>query len=580
MILPQHSSDTVLAEQFCSFFGQKISAIREELDRPSPQTHSTMVTPVSDDEFSGQKLQGFQLASEAEIRKLIADAPTKSCELDPLPTWLLKLCLSELVPIITSVINKSLTNGTVPPDMKSAYVRPLLKKVGMDSENLKSYRPVSNLTFISKILEKVVASRLEHHLNTNNLHSERQSAYKRFHSTETALIKVQTDILEAIDSGSSCVLVLLDLSAAFDTLDHNILLQRLRTFFGIRGTALAWFESYLIQRSQRVVIGSVQSVPECLKYGVPQGSALGPVLYSLYTMPLGQQVQSQGIQHHFYADDSQLYNMFRSVPTEVQRSVSDMGDCLQTVRMWFTDNKLKLNEEKTEVITFSSKYRPSEKITLQIGDSSITSAQCVKDLGVLLDEFLTMEDQVKQICKSAYFQLRNIANIRRYLTPTAAKSLVHSMVTSRLDYCNSLLVGLPSTLLNKLQRVQNAAARVITRTSKFEHITPVLRELHWLPIERRIQYKILLYTHKAVHGDSPQYIRDLVQVKTPGRSLRSSSTIQLCVPHTNTKTYGDRSFRKAAATLWNTLPDCMRNIPTVNSFKRALKTHLFISELD
>ena len=122
-------------------------------------------------------------------------------------------------------------------------------------------------------------------------------------------------------------------------------------------------------------------------------------------------------------------------------------------------------------------------------------------------------------------------------------------MTSRLDYCNSLLAGIPVALLQKLQRVQKAAARVITKTAKYEHISPVLMELHWLPVEMRIQYKILLYTHKAIHGDSPQYIKDLVKVKAPTRSLRSSSAIQLCMPHTNTRTYGDRSFRTAAATL-------------------------------
>lgn len=270
--------------------------------------------------------------------------------------------------------------------------------------------------------------------------------------------------------------------------------------------------------------------------------------------------------------------MFRAIPAEVKRSVSSMEGCLETVKLWMAANKLKLNEEKTEIITFSSKYQPCDKVALQIGDSQVQSVPVVKDLGVLLDEHLTMEHQVKNICKAAYFQLRRIANIRRYLTTAAAQSLVNALVTSRLDYCNSLLVGLPGVLLKKLQRVQNTAARVIMRTAKYDHITPVLKELHWLPVERRIQYKILLYTHKAVHSDAPTYIKDLIEIRASQRTLRSNSAIQLVVPHTKTKTYGDRSFRKAAASLWNTLPDHMRNITTVDCFKRALKTHLFLCE--
>ena len=244
-------------------------------------------------------------------------------------------------------------------------------------------------------------------------------------------------------------------------------------------------------------------------------------------------------------------------------------------------NKLQLNDKKTEVITFSSKYRPTaDKISLQMGDACISSVSCVKDLGVLLDKFLTMEDQVKHICRVAYYQLRNIANIRRYLTPAATKSLVHSLVTSRLDYCNSLLVGLPGALQHKLQMVQNTAARVITRTAKYDHISPVLRELHWLPVARRIQYKILLYVHKAVHGNAPIYIKDLLQVKAQQRTLRSNNSIQLHVHPTHTRTYGDRSFKKAAPTMWNQLPGHMRNIKAIDSFKCALKTHLFISEFN
>jgi len=139
-------------------------------------------------------------------------------------------------------------------------------------------------------------------------------------------------------------------------------------------------------------------------------------------------------------------------------------------------------------------------------------------------------------------------------------------------------VGLPGTLLLKLQKVQNAAARIITKTARYEHITPVLMELHWLPINRRIEYKVLLYTFKAIHGDAPAYIKDMVQVKTPQRSLRSSSTTHLVVPPPSSNRYGDRSFRMAAPDLWKKLPDHMKNITTIDCFKRALKTHLFISE--
>ena len=268
-----------------------------------------------------------------------------------------------------------------------------------------------------------------------------------------------------------------------------------------------------------MVIGTDRSAPQCLKYGVPQGSVLGPVMYTIYTVPLSDQVLSQSVLHHFYADDSQLYNVFRSTPADVQRCVSHMETCVESVKVWMSANKLKLNDDKTEIITFAARTRPLEKLSLHVGDTTISSVPCVRDLGVLLDESLTMENQVLQVCKSAYFQLRKIASIRRYLTSAATRSLVHALVTSRLDYCNSLLVGLPGSLLQKLQKVQNTAARIITRTARYEHITPVLMELHWLPIKRRVEFKVLLYTFKAIHGDAPAYMKDMVQIKTPQRSL-------------------------------------------------------------
>ena len=166
-------------------------------------------------------LAHFEPATLEEVRKIISKAPDKSCELDPIPTWLLKQCLDELAPLVTAIINQSIESCSVPKSFKSARIRPLLKKPGLDPEILKHFRPVSNLPFVSKILEKVIDARIERHLVCNSLHEPLQSAYRKFHSTETALLKVQNDIMESLDQGSISVLVMLDLSAAFDTIDHQ-----------------------------------------------------------------------------------------------------------------------------------------------------------------------------------------------------------------------------------------------------------------------------------------------------------------------------------------------------------------------
>ena len=215
-----------------------------------------------------------------------------------------KDCLDVLVEPITSIINKSLQEGVFPDQFKKEYIRPLLKK---KKNELKNYRPVSNLSFISKILEKVVASHLLSHMESNSMSNNLQSAYKKFHSTESALLKVENDVLLNMEKGRVTAFTLLVLSAAFDTIDHLTLISRLSSWYGISGTALDWFTSYLSNRCQQVRIHDYISEAVYISFGVPQGSVLGPILFTLYTAPLSHVVAEHDVEHHLYADDTQIY---------------------------------------------------------------------------------------------------------------------------------------------------------------------------------------------------------------------------------------------------------------------------------
>ena len=188
-----------------------------------------------------------------------------------------------------------------------------------------------------------------------------------------------------------------------------------------------------------------------------------------------------------------------------------------------------------------------------------------------------MDAQVKNVCKSTASVLRSIGQIRNYLTKTATQTLVHSFVTSRLDCCNSLLYGLPQRNLNKLQTLQNAAVRMIIRAPRRCHTTQILKQLHWLPVEKRIKFKLLLLTYKALNELTPSYITDLLSPYVPARNLRSSDQHLLQVPHTSTHSYGERSFQVAAPTLWNSIPLHIRQSQTVHVFKKLLKTYLFVN---
>ena len=308
---------------------------------------------------------------------------------------------------------------------------------------------------------------------------------------------------------------------------------------------------------------------------------LGPRLFSMYMKPLGNIIKRHQLDMHFYADDVQIYTSFKAGELQSRTdAISRVNRCLEDVRQWMADNMLKLNESKTEMVLFSSKHRPSlaDDFTVSVGGVNLCPAASCRSLGVILDKHMTMSQHVNAVCRSAYYHLRSIGQIRKCLTTDATKSLVHGLVTSRIDYCNALINGIPVTLMSKLQRVQNVSARIITRKRCSEHITPLLMDLHWLPVSRHVEFKIITLVFKALHGEAPRYILDLIDIYAPTRSLRSQFTTSLRAPRTKTVFYGDRQFGKVAATLWNSLPKRLRELDKLGTFRKALKTHLFTKE--
>jgi len=222
-------------------------------------------------------------------------------------TRLLKDTIDVLAPFCVELFNRSLISGTVPSHFKTAYITPLLKKADLDPDDMRSYRPISNLPVLSKLLERTVAKQFLDYLKSSDLLPDLQSAYRAHHSTETAILKIQSDILQAIDAGDLAALMLLDMSAAFDTVDHSTLLRRLRVSYGLQGAALGWFTSFLSGRTQFVNCRSTRSLPTMILCGVPQGAILSPILFLLYIADLLQIIARHNLRPHMYADDIQIY---------------------------------------------------------------------------------------------------------------------------------------------------------------------------------------------------------------------------------------------------------------------------------
>jgi hypothetical protein len=413
-------------------------------------------------------------------------------------------------------------------------VIPLLKKATLDPNSLKNFRPVSNLPFISKILEKVVLEQLNDHKLENDLNEKFQSAYRKCHSTETALLRISNDLLQSMDQKQCCFLVLLDLSAAFDTVNHNILLNRLSDRFGIKDDALSWISSYFNRRSHFVTINGSRSTAVFQHCNVPQGSVLGPTFFSDYISPLASIFAKWGVSFHSYADDTQIYASFTPGVDE-ELVLARLSNCIREVRIWMANNFLKLNDEKTDFIIIGNKYfMPQVQCkSLTVGEQCVPTSTSVRNIGASLDSSLTMDTEIKAKCKSAWWQLYQISKIRRFLTPEQVKTVTVSLVLSKLDQNNSLLHDLPACVLLKLQRVQNSAARLLCSASRQVDAAPLLVSLHWLPIKKRIMFKIVLLVYKCLNGIGPLYLSELLSFYSNTESrkcLRSSSLDNLHVP--------------------------------------------------
>lgn len=393
-------------------------------------------------------------------------------------------------------------------------------------------------------------------------------------------MKIQNDILAAMDNQRVTLLVLLDLSAAFDTIDHQVLLNRLCVTYGITGTALKWFHSYLSNRKQRILINGSYSSDFDLPQGVPQGSCLGPLLFTLYASKLFDVVESHLPNVHAYADDTQLYISFKPDGSATETDAVDaLQACIRDIRTWMVQDKLRLNDAKTEFLIIGTRAQLNKVMIsdLQVGKVKVSAVYSVRNLGAWFDANMNMTTHINSICQNIYYHLHNIRRIRKYLSYDNRKSIVQAIIMSRLDYCNGLLYGTPAGHLGKLQRLQNAGARLVCTISRYDPITPSLINLHWLPVTHRIEFKIAMLVHKCIYGVAPQYLSDLIKIKESSRyQLRSYRGILLMDNTYRTKkTLGDRAFENAAPKVWNRLPLEIRQCQSLNIFKVLLKTHLF-----
>ena len=572
--VPNGENDEVIASNLMTFFDSKVKTIYKDISNSS---QGPCVNSRSNRADSVPGLLEFHAVSTSELADVIKNMPNKSSTLDVIPMWLFKNCLPELIDIVHYIVDTSLCTGVFPSSLKSAMIRPSLKKPSLDSDELKNYRPISNLTYLSKIIEKLVHKQLTEYTDTNKLLSDFQSGYRKGHSCETAVTRIHNDILLMVDKKENVVLLLLDLSAAFDTINHKLLLKKLKDLYGINGYVLDWLKSYLSNRSFKVVVNKSSSSSCWLEIGVPQGSILGPLLFIMYTKDLEKIVTKYGFSIHLYADDTQIYFAF-----DVHSSCPDMkmvNLCFKEIKQWMSSNFLKLNDTKTEFIDIGVYESPLS--TLILDDKvKIEPVLKAKNLGFIFDHQFNLNDQINTVSQSCYLSLRDLRRIGAKLSRKLKIQLVHSNVLSTIDYCNSAYGALSEANLQKLQKIQNNAVRFIFGIygkDKWNPISPYLKELHFLPVRYRIKYKIVLLVFKCINNSAPSYLSDLVHLRdTKRHSLRLDNDFyRLKVPPSPQFARTEGAFSHCAPKLWNELPYSIRCISEIDCFKKVLKTHYF-----
>ena len=480
------------------------------------------------------------------MKECVFNSAPKSRELDPIDSKLLIECLDFILPSLTDPFNSYLLSTIFPQCFKSALVTHILKKRCLVHNDLNNYRSVSNLYSIAKILENLILSQVSSNLSSHIPYNACQPAHHHGHSAETALLIVVDDLFLSLSKGYKSLLPLLDFSSALDTIDHPILVHRLHTDFGFTDAVLQWFSSYLTDRTHYVSLSNHCYFFTHVHSGVPLSSVLASTLFAMYIKPLSAIIDSHSAIHHSFADDLQL--QMSAIPDRISELLHSMQPCIGDVKAWATTNMLKLYDNKTELMLVTSN-RTKDLHTLPtlitIGRAHIPFKQSVKNLGFTLACLLTMNAHVSYIAQTYYFELRPLVSISRFLTSTATATLVSAFALSRIDYCNSLLLGSTHDVTSHLQRTQNYAARVILLLPMSSNITAHLKSIHWLPVKVTSTYKIACLCYHSHSSTAPSSVADMLQ-KNPShiRNTHSSSyTMPLLNRPAHSKTIlGDRSF--------------------------------------
>lgn len=503
----------------------------------------------------------FRGVATEEVYYAISCIKSNAMGLDGVCPKFLNLILPGIIQVITHIFNNILTTSVFPSDWKKAKVIPIPKKTKI--ETVDDLRPISILPFLSKVLEKLIELQISKFIEANKLLNPHQSGFRKSHSTSTALLKVHSDLLRQLDNKKACVLVLLDFSKAFDTVPHILLLHKLRHNFNFSELAVKLISSYLLNRSQVVYCNKLFSESRVLNSGVPQGSILGPLLFSLFVNDLPM-VLTNSV-HHLYADDFQIYEV--ADPRNINTCVNNINQDLKYIAMWSKSNGIQLNNSKTQAMLI---YRKGTFLTappVLVDNIVCPYVDKIKNLGIIFDKHLAWDSDVNRISSNSYAVLRPLWKFSDCLPKNIRHNLVMSLILPHFTYCCVVRSKLPIYNERKLEKVFNSCIRFIYGLRKFDRLTPYRNNILGYSLNKYINIQILIFLYKIITTQLPDYLYSEIVF------AKSTRTLNLIVPKFSFDFYKS-CFFVHAITLWNTLNPDVKRCKTVNLFRRACENFM------